>query len=78
MSKPQITIRLPSSLLAELNYYVERTGESKTDVVVNAVAEYLGSAKTLSLTQRVAKLEIQIKELTAFVKPEIYSQEGNC
>ena len=38
MAKSQIAVRVPPSLLAELNQYVERTGTSKTDVVVSAYA----------------------------------------
>lgn len=39
MGKPQIAVQVPPSLLAELNQYVERTGTSKTDVVVSAIAQ---------------------------------------
>ncbi|MDJ0661753.1 MAG: DNA-binding domain-containing protein [Crocosphaera sp.] len=42
MIKSQIAVRVPSPLLAELNSYVEETGISKTEVVVSAVAKYLG------------------------------------
>ncbi|MEA5581504.1 hypothetical protein VB620_09145 [Nodularia harveyana UHCC-0300] len=39
MGKPQIAIRMPPSLLEELNSHVELTGTSKTDVVVSAIAD---------------------------------------
>ncbi len=65
MGKPQITVRLSPSLLTELNQYVEKTGTSKTDVVVSAIAHYLGCADNVPLSQRVAELEAQMKELTA-------------
>ena len=68
MGKPQITVRLSPSLLTELNQYVEKTGTSKTDVVVSAIAHYLGCADNVPLSQRVAELEAQMKELTALVK----------
>ena len=38
MGKPQIAVRIPPPLLAELNQYVERVGTSKTDVIVSAVS----------------------------------------
>ena len=38
MGKPQIAVRIPPFLLEKLNNYVERTGTSKTDVVVSAIA----------------------------------------
>ena len=63
MTKPQITIRLSPSLLNSLNQYVEETGTSKTDVVVSAIAQYLGSAESMPLSQRVAELETKVKQL---------------
>ncbi|OPH10175.1 DNA-binding domain-containing protein [Cylindrospermopsis raciborskii] len=49
MSKPQITIRLSPSPLQELNNYVELTSTSRTDVVVNAIAQYLGCTDNVPL-----------------------------
>ena len=63
MTKPQITIRLSPSLLNSLNEYVEETGTSKTDVVVSAIAQDLGGAESMPLSQRVAELETKVKQL---------------
>ena len=63
MSKPQIAIRLSPSLLQELNNYVELTGTSKTDVVVSAIAQYLGCVDNVPLNQRVGELERKLREL---------------
>lgn len=68
MGKPQIAVRIPPPLLAELNQYVERVGTSKTDVIVSAIAAYLGSAETVPLSQRVAELETKVKELQVLLK----------
>jgi len=68
MSKSQIAIRIPSRLLEKLNEYVERTGTSKTEVVVGALAEYLGCAEDIPISQRVAALESKVKELQALMK----------
>ncbi len=57
MVKPQITVRLCPSLLAELDQYVENSGTSKTDVVVSAIATYIGCNEGVRLNQRVAELE---------------------
>lgn len=65
MGKPQIAIRIPPPLLAELNQYVELTGTSKTDVVIQAIAAYLGCANGASLSQRVAELERRLTVLEA-------------
>ena len=62
MAKPQITVRLSPSLLSELNHYVENIGTSKTDVVVSAIAQYIGCNESVRLSQRVAELELQMKE----------------
>ena len=63
MTKPQITIRISPSLLDSLNQYVEQIGTSKTDVVISAIAHYLGCAESLPLSQRVAELETKVKQL---------------
>ena len=55
-----MSIRMPYSLLDELNAYAEKTGLSKTEVVVRAIANYLKSEKDDSLEQRMAKLEAKI------------------
>lgn len=68
MGKSQIAIRIPPSLLAELNPYVEQTSTSKTDVAVSAIAQYLGCTEMVPLNQRVAVLEAEIEELRTWVK----------
>lgn len=57
MGKSQIGVRIPDSLLHELNSYIEKTGSNKTEVVCSAIAEYLGCADSVPLSQRVAELE---------------------
>ncbi len=69
MKKPQITVRLSPSLLAELDHYVEKSGTSKTDVVVSAIATYIGCAENVPLNQRMAELEMRVNQLEALVKP---------
>ena len=71
MIKPQITIRLEPSLLSELNQYVESTGSSKTEVVVSAIAQYLGCADQVSINQRMAELERRMAVLEAKEKLEM-------
>ncbi len=63
MAKPQITVRLSPSLLMELDQYVENIGTSKTDVVVSAIAQYIGWNESVRLSQRVAELERRVTEL---------------
>ena len=68
MTKPQITVRISPSLLMELNNYVEKTGTSKTDVVVTAIAQYLGCGSDVPLSQRMAEVEKKVAELENLVK----------
>ncbi|MGK7878461.1 MAG: DNA-binding domain-containing protein [Xenococcaceae cyanobacterium] len=70
MTKSQIAVRIPPLLLERLNSYVKRTGTSKTEVVVGAIAEYLGCAEDIPLTQRMARLEERMAELEALVKAD--------
>jgi len=68
MTKPQISIRISSPLLTELNQYVEQTGTSKTDVVVSAIAQYLGNAEAAPMSQRMAELEKRVEALETDVR----------
>ncbi len=68
MGKPQIAVRIPLSLMEKLNNYVDRTGSSKTDVLVSATPTYLGCAENVPLNQRGAELEAPMKELKTLVK----------
>ncbi len=70
MAKPQIVVRMPPSLMKKLNSYVEQIGTSKTDVVVSAIAQYLGSAESMPLSQRMAELERRMAALEAKEKVE--------
>ncbi|MEG4065439.1 hypothetical protein [Microcoleus sp. SVA1_A1] len=63
MSKPQLAVRIPPELLKELNSYIEKTHASKTDVVVSAIAQYLGCTENVPLIQRMAELELKVAKL---------------
>ncbi|NCS19607.1 MAG: DNA-binding domain-containing protein [Microcystis aeruginosa G11-06] len=77
MGKPQIAVRLPPPLLAELNQYVERVGTSKTDVIISAIAAYLGCAEIVPLSQRVSELELRMKKLRTLIESYSSTEEGN-
>ena len=68
MGKPQISVRIPSSLMEKLNSYVERTGSSKTEVMVGALAQYLDCAEAIPLSQRMTEVERRVAELEVLVK----------
>ena len=68
MVRPQIAIRLPVPLMEKLNAYVKRTGASKTEVMVGALAQYLDLPESIPLSQRVSEIEKRMKELEMLVK----------
>ncbi len=68
MVRPQIAIRLPVPLMEKLNAYVKRTGASKTEVMVGALAQYLDFPESIPLSQRVSEIEKRMKELESLVK----------
>ena len=68
MVRPQIAIRLPFELMDKLNSYVERTGASKTEVMVGALAQYLDCPESMPFSQRMADLERRMEELEELVK----------
>ena len=65
MDKPQITVRLSPSLLGSLDQYIERTGTSKNEGVVSAIAQYLNCTEEMPLSRRLAEIERRVAELEA-------------
>ena len=68
MAKSQIAVRIPRPIMDKLNSYVDNTGTTKTQVVVGALAQYLGCTQDLSIPKRVAEVERRMAELEAEVK----------
>ena len=68
MVRPQIAIRLPVPLMEKLNAYVKRTGASKTEVMVGALAQYLDFPESIPLSQRMAAMEKRMEKLEMLVK----------
>jgi len=68
MNTVQLGIRIPSNLNERLTAFMSETGRSKTEVVVNALASYLGCIEEVSLNERVASLEAKMALLEASVR----------
>ena len=68
MAKSQIAVRLPPTLMEELNSYVQRTGASKTEVIVGALAKYLDCPESIPLGQRMTEIEKKVAELEMLLK----------
>ncbi|MBD2693708.1 DNA-binding domain-containing protein [Anabaena catenula FACHB-362] len=63
--KAQIAVRVPLYILRKLNNHIEKTGMSQTDIVVNALANYLNSASEIPIIQRIVTLEERVTMLEA-------------
>ena len=70
MKNPQITVRISPDLLQTLNQYAEKSGTSKTDVVISAIAQYLGRPDNTPVMQRIAELERRMEAVEAKEKVE--------
>ena len=69
MSKIPLAVRIPEKLQEKLDNYIGQTGATKTEVVINALAEYLDCAETIPLTERLAEFDKRI----SFVEAKINS-----
>jgi predicted DNA-binding protein len=68
MNTVQLGIRIPSSLNQRLTAFMEQTSMCKTEVVVSALASYLGCTEEVPLNERVASLEAKVTVLEGLVK----------
>lgn len=68
MSNNSIGIRIPTNLHKRLESYIAETHSTKTEVILNALAQYIGASEEVPLSQRVAALEAQVLELKGLVK----------
>lgn len=68
MNTVQLGIRIPANLNERLIAFMEQSGISKTDVVVSALASYLGCTEEIFLTERMASIEAKMAQLEAMVK----------
>jgi hypothetical protein len=69
MPNQPITVRLPSMLLDKLEAYIAESGSSKTDVVVAALAQYLGVSTNVPLVDKLALIERRLAKLEAALYP---------
>lgn len=63
MNTVQLGVRIPSHLNNQLMSYVAQTGISKTELVISALASYLGCAENVPLNERVARIEARLAAL---------------
>ncbi len=65
MVSPQFSVRLPVELDERLNAYVKQAGTTKTKVMIDALAHYLGCADDVPLIRRVIQMEERLAALEA-------------
>ncbi len=70
MASPQFSIRLPVKLDERLNAYAQETGTTKTRVMLDALAHYLGCADDVPSTRRVFEIEERLAALKARAKSQ--------
>ena len=65
MSSTTIGFRIPDSLHKRLEEYRTKARLSKSEVIVSAIAQYLGAVEDLPFSQRVIDLEERVAILEA-------------
>ncbi len=68
MNKIPLAVRIPEKLQERLDNYIGQTGATKTEVVINALAEYLDCAETIPLTERLAEFDKRLSLIEAQLK----------
>ena len=68
MVSPQFSVRLPQELDERLNAYVKQAGTTKTEVMLDALAHYLGCADDVPLIRRVIEMEERLTALEVEVR----------
>lgn len=68
MSNISIGIRIPTNLHKRLEVYIAETHLTKTEVILNALAQYLDASEEMTLSQRVSALEAQMLDIKSLVK----------
>jgi predicted DNA-binding protein len=68
MSSVSVGVRIPSNLYEKLLAHANQVHASKSEVVISALAHYLGSTEDVPLSKRVTEIEAKVEELQALVK----------
>ncbi|WP_088239501.1 hypothetical protein [Calothrix rhizosoleniae] len=71
MSVLQFSIRIPPELEKRINEYAQENRTTKTRVMIDALAYYLGSVDDVPLSRKVSQLETKVEEIQALVNKHI-------
>ena len=70
MASPQFSVRIPPELDERLNAYVKQAGTTKTKVMLDALAHYLGCADDVPLVRRMIQMEERLTALELRAKSQ--------
>ena len=68
MASLQFSVRIPPELDRLVKEYAAENNTTKSDVMVTALASYLGYSSKVPLAQKVVELEEKIAQLQAQIK----------
>jgi len=68
MSSVSSGVRIPSNIYERLMAHTSKVYVSKSEVVISALANYLGCTEDIPLSQKVADLKAKVEELKVLVK----------
>ncbi|MBD2287890.1 MAG: CopG family transcriptional regulator [Microcystis sp.] len=68
MSSVSVGVRIPSNLYERLLAHASKVHASRSEVVISALAHYLGCTEDVPLSERLADLEAKVEELQVLVK----------
>ena len=63
MSSFQVGVRVPPKLHEKLASHAEKADTTKSEIILCALAQYLGCAEDVPLSQRVARVEKRLAAL---------------
>jgi len=67
MSSVSVGVRIPSNLYERLLAHASKVHASRSEVVISALAHYLGCTEDVPLSERLADLEAKVEELQVLV-----------
>ncbi|MEH1904029.1 MAG: DNA-binding domain-containing protein [Nostoc sp.] len=73
MSNVSVGVQIPSSLYEKLLAHTSKVNVSKSEVVISALANYLGTTENVPLSQKVADLEVKVGRTTSFGQEIIHN-----
>jgi predicted DNA-binding protein len=70
MASPQFSVRIPPQLDERLKIYAAKNSSTKSEVMVAALAHYLGCSEEVPLPQKVAELEQRLTLLEEVIQSQ--------